>query len=105
MAAALTKLSVSFLDHPPAVCLDLIPLLFIDPMLDTLTAAVRLTAAGFDWAPAKAFVAVLHSSEKVAVSRTELGSARDQLETRLYGALLVQTLIFGGMVVALLKLL
>ena len=74
-------------------------------MLDTLTAAVRLTAAGFDWAQAKAFVAVLHSSEEAAVSRTELESARDQLETRLYGALLVQTLISGGMVVALLKLL
>ena len=50
-------------------------------------------------------MAVVRSSEESAVTRTELEVALAQLETRLYRALLVQTLTIGGLVVALLKLL
>ena len=50
-------------------------------------------------------MAVVCSSEESAVTRTALDAALAQLETRLYRALLVQTLTIGGLVVALLKLL
>ena len=74
-------------------------------MFDTFTAADQLTAAGIDPTQAKAIVAVVRSSEESAVTRTELEAVLAQLETRLYRALLVQTLTIGGLVVALLKFL
>ena len=85
-------------------------------MLDTLTAADQLTAAGFDSTQAKAIVAVLRSSEESAATKADLNTLKleleanlkaslAQMETRLYRALLVQTLTIGGLVVALLKLL
>ena len=74
-------------------------------MLDTLTAADRLTAAGIDPTQAKAIVSVVLSSEESAVTRTELEASLAQLETGLYRAFLVQNLTIGGLVVAMLKLL
>lgn len=85
-------------------------------MLDTLTAADQLTDAGFDSTQAKAIVAVLRSSEEATATKADLTTLKleleahlkaslAQMETRLYRALLVQTLTIGGLVVALLKLL
>ena len=70
-------------------------------MLDTLTAADQLTAAGFESEQAKAIVAVVRSSEESAVTRAELEAALAKLETRLYRALWIQA---GGIVGALVGL-
>ena len=81
-------------------------------MLDTLTAADQLTAAGIESQQAKAIVAIIRDSEESAATKAdlttlkmELEASLAQMETRLYRALLVQTLTIGGLVVALLKLL
>lgn len=70
-------------------------------MLDTLTAADQLTAAGFESQQAKAIVAVVRSSEESAVTTPELEAALAKLETRLYRALWIQA---GGIVGALVGL-
>ena len=85
-------------------------------MIDTLTAADQLTAAGIESQQAKAIVAIIRGSEESAATKVDLTTLKTeleanlkaslaQMETRLYRALLVQTLTIGGLVVALLKLL
>ena len=96
-------------------------------MLDTLTAADQLTAAGIESQQAKAIVAIIRDSEESTATKADLTTLKmeleaslttlkagleadlkaslAQMETRLYRALLVQTLTIGGLVVALLKLL
>ena len=85
-------------------------------MIDTLTAADQLTAAGIESQQAKAIVAIIRDSEESAATKADLATLKTeleanlkaslvQMETRLYRALLVQTLTIGGLVVALLKLL
>ena len=85
-------------------------------MLGIFTAADQLTVAGIDPTQAKAIVAVIRDSEESATTKADLNTLKmeleadlkaslAQMETRLYRALLVQTLTIGGLVVALLKLL
>ena len=52
-------------------------------MLDTLTAADQLTAAGFESEQAKAIVSVIRDSESAGVTKSELDASLNQLKTRL----------------------